>query len=66
VKVEASMPDAVELHVESPDEDGGMPVIGYRVQHSGRFEDFNDSSKYDGMAIDSTIPETRPPMSSLA
>jgi hypothetical protein len=46
VKVEASMPDAVELHVELPDEDGGMPIIGYRIQHGGRIEDFNDSGKY--------------------
>jgi hypothetical protein len=58
VKVEASMPDAVELHVEYPDEDGGMPVIGYRVQHGGRFEDFNDSGKYDNaVAADGTTCE---------
>jgi len=28
------MPDGVVLTVEPPDEDGGMPVIGYRV-HCG-------------------------------
>ncbi len=42
ISVEASLPDAIELHVESPDEDGGMPVIGYRIQHDDVIEDFDD------------------------
>jgi len=29
------MPDGVVLTVEPPDEDGGMPVIGYRVHLEG-------------------------------
>jgi len=32
------MPDGVVLTVEPPDEDGGMPVIGYRVYYGGNVQ----------------------------
>jgi len=33
VELTESMPDGVVLTIEPPDEDGGMPVIGYRVRY---------------------------------
>jgi len=33
VELTESRPDGVVLTVEPPDEDGGMPVIGYRVHY---------------------------------
>ena len=33
VELTESMADGVILTVESPEEDGGMPVIGYRVHY---------------------------------
>lgn len=33
VELTESMPDGVVLTLEPPDEDGGMPVIGYRVKY---------------------------------
>jgi len=35
VELTKLMPDGVVLTVEPPDEDGGMPVIGYRVHSEG-------------------------------
>lgn len=35
-----SMPDGVVLTVQPPDDDGGMPIIGYRV-------DYGDDVKHD-------------------
>jgi len=33
VELTESMPDGVVLTLEPPNEDGGMPVIGYRVKY---------------------------------
>jgi len=33
VELTESMADGVILTVESPEEDGGMPVIGYRIHY---------------------------------
>jgi len=51
VTVEATLPDAVELQIESPEEDGGMPIIGYRIQHGDIVEDFEDQGRPTHVAI---------------
>jgi len=35
------LPTILILHVEEPDEDGGMPVIGYRVEFGSTLYDFD-------------------------
>jgi neural cell adhesion molecule len=41
VGVSSLMPDAVELEMGAPEDDGGMPVIGYRIQFDYQTKDFS-------------------------
>ena len=37
----SSLPTEIQVSVEPPDEDGGMPVTGYRVEFEDQAQDFD-------------------------
>jgi len=43
VDVVSSLPTEILISVEPPDEDGGMPVTGYRVEFEDQAQDFDIS-----------------------
>jgi len=41
VQIVSSLPTELRVAVEPPDEDGGMPVTGYRVEFEDQAQDFD-------------------------
>ena len=41
VEIVSSLPTEIHVSVEPPDEDGGMPVTGYRVEFEDQAQDFD-------------------------
>ena len=52
IMVRSSLADAVELSIESPEEDGGVPVTGYQIRHGDVIEDFSDPGRSHNVEID--------------
>jgi hypothetical protein len=59
VVTKSRSPTAVVIVVEPPEDDGGMPVLGYRVDYNDINNDFSGSKTFFIIIINhSTIPRT--------